>query len=629
MPPVDPDSSPMSNVTSLGVALSMAVDDVVADLKERTNGSRYVLDDGVEDLFLVAARTSTEAFAHWLSSGDPKSARTEGMGASRIFGQLAARNDAALNEVTKRCIRWHDAVAARLSSDATRLGLEDGLSQARSMLQRSLHVTLVRMTEAFEVERQLVHQALVARQEEVIFQASHDVLTGLPNRDLIIDRIEQLLVRHGRFGTKAAVLFIDLDKFKAVNDNLGHGVGDHLLRAVAVRLGQVLRESDTLGRLSGDEFVVVADCIPPEDAPELICERILAALREPFALESPGSAPISITASIGVATGTRLPAEEILNNADIAMYRAKRNGRNRYVCFEPEMLTAVATRFELETVLKHAVEQEEFVLVYQPVFNLASMAITGAEALLRWRHPTRGIIAPGEFISHLEESGLIIDVGRWVLDQAIRRGAEWHRQDQRLEISVNLSARQLDSDQVVTQIEAALDGSGLDPHSLCVEVTETTLMHDLDKALDRLRGIRSLGVRIAIDDFGTGYSSFAHLQQFPVDVLKIDQSFIQRLSHGRSGEMLVHAQIQLAKALGIDTVAEGVEDAYQLDFLIEEQCTSAQGFLLSRPLDASAIDDFIGQWRGQVPVGTEVGEQRLRRIRASLSRVRRSREKAD
>jgi predicted signal transduction protein with EAL and GGDEF domain len=364
-----------------------------------------------------------------------------------------------------------------------------------------------------------------------------------------------------------------------------------------------------LGRLGGDEFIVVANCVPPEDAPDLICRRILDALREPFDLAIPGSAPISVTASIGVATGGHAPAEEILKSADIAMYRAKREGKNRYVCFESEMLADVATWFELESDLKRAVESGDIFLEYQPVVNLATMSITGAEALLRWRHPTRGTIAPSEFISHLEESDLISVVGRWVLEQACRDGAVWHRHGNRLEISVNLSARQLDTDQIVTDIQAALDRNAFDAQSLCVEVTETAMMHDLDMALLRLRAISSLGVRIAIDDFGTGYSSFAHLERFPVNVLKIDQSFIQRLSNEPSARVLVHAQIQLAKALRIETLAEGVEEPYQLACLKEEECTSAQGFLLCRPLAAAAIEGFIQGWDDRVADGTEVGRR--------------------
>jgi diguanylate cyclase (GGDEF)-like protein len=511
-----------------------------------------------------------------------------------------------------------------LTYDAPRLGIGNALNTALSMLQRSLFVTLVRMTETFESERQSVHRALLDRQEEIVFHASHDQLTGLPNRDLIVDRIEQLLVQHNRFGTKAVVLFINIDNFKSINDNLGHDTGDQILRAVAERLDQVLRESDTLGRLGGDEFVVVADRIPTADAASLMCERILAVLREPLAPEGLATAPVSLTASVGVASGSDLPGDELLKNAGIAMYRAKRQGKNSYVHFEPEMRRAVVTRFELEADLKRAVEHGQFILDYQPVFDLGSMSITGAEALLRWEHPTRGIVAPGEFIPYLEESDLIAVVGRWVLDEATRRAAGWKSEGRQPEISINLSARQLDRDQIVTEIRAALDGTGLDPSSLCVEVTETTLMRDLDEALKRLRAIKALGVRIAIDDFGTGYSSFAHLQQFPFDVLKIDQSFIQRLAYGQSAEMLVRSQIQLAKALHIETVAEGVEEPYQLDFLLGEGCSSAQGFLLSRPIGASEIDAFMGLSRIPRPVRAGTVARRFPGLRASLARERHS-----
>jgi diguanylate cyclase (GGDEF)-like protein len=315
----------------------MAIDDVVTGLRGRTLESNCVLDEGVEAIFLAAAKTSTAAFSYWLSSGDPDLARRDGLDAVRDFAQLAARNDAPLNEVTKRCLRWHDSVESQLRGDAIRLGVEENLPEALSMLQRSLYTTLVRMTEAFEVERQNSYRELVAHQERITFEANHDAMTGLPNRALIVDRIEQLLTRHGRFGSEATVLFIDLDNFKVINDDLGHSVGDHLLQAVATRVRRVLRESDTLGRLGGDEFIVVADCIPPLDAPELICERVLNAFREPFELESPGTSPVSITASIGVATGTQGPAEEIVKSADIAMYKAKRAGKNCHVVFKPEM----------------------------------------------------------------------------------------------------------------------------------------------------------------------------------------------------------------------------------------------------------------------------------------------------
>jgi diguanylate cyclase (GGDEF)-like protein len=597
----DSDEEVLRSIAVLGHELSLGVDAVIADLHRRTQLSGHVLEEDVENLFLAAGRRSTEAFAVWMISGNPEIARREGLKASQIFGELAARNDAPLNEATKRCMRWYDAVASYLQPVAIELDLNRCLPEAVAMLDRSLKVTIVRMTESFEIERQRMHESLMAQQARVAFQANHDALTGLPDRSLIMDRIEQLLLRHPRFGTEATVLFLDLDNFKAINDNFGHSVGDHLLQAVGERLGGVLRESDTLGRLGGDEFIVVADCVPPREAPELICHRLLTALEVPFNLNVSGFSPLRMTASIGVATGTHLPAEDILRHADIAMYRAKRDGKNRCVCFEEEMLKSVATSFELDTDLQRALQDGEFKLLYQPVIDLTSMAVVGVEALLRWRHPTRGLLGPSEFISHLEESGLIAAVGKWVLDEATGQATSWLESGRRLhlEMGVNLSRRELDSDDVVARIASALDQSGLNPNDLCIEVTETGVMSNLESALSRLEAIRDLGVRIAIDDFGTGHSSLSHLQQFPVDLLKIDQSFIRRLFLERSGGMLVRAQIQLAHALEIETQAKGVEDGAQLAFLRQERCGRAQGFHISHPLEPSAIEEFIARWPGQ------------------------------
>lgn len=330
---------PLSNgVAVLGRELDLTVERIVADLHQRSQRSDHVLDSDVEVLFLAAARSSTKAFALWMTSGNPDVARSEGLSASQIFGQLAARNDAPLNEVTKRCMRWHDAVAARLQEIASSFGVQDSLLEALTMLQRSLRVTIVRMTEAFERERSSMQESLALHQEKIAFLATHDALTGLPSRSLIIDRIDQLLIRHHRYGTKATVIFIDLDDFKAVNDNLGHGAGDQLLRSVSERLGTKIRETDTLGRLGGDEFVVVADSSPPYTAPALICRRLLSAFEEPFDLSPFGYSTIQMTASIGVATASGLSSEEILHRADTAMYEAKRNGKNRSVSFSAEVL---------------------------------------------------------------------------------------------------------------------------------------------------------------------------------------------------------------------------------------------------------------------------------------------------
>jgi diguanylate cyclase (GGDEF)-like protein len=334
---VDANETSATGIATLGRELKLAVELIVADQRQLTQISDHVLDEDVENLFLSAARTSTEAFSLWMTSGNPDIARQAGLDASEIFGQLAARNDAPLNEAAKRCMRWHDVVALHLKEIAATQGVEDCLPEALAMLQRSLRVTIVRMTESFERERLRMQASLALQQERIAFLASHDALTGLPSRSVIIDRIGQLLVRHRRYESEATVIFVDLDDFKAVNDNLGHDAGNHLLQAVSERLGAVIRETDTLGRLGGDEFIVVADCIPPNAAPELICQRLLAAFEEPFDLQAYGYSTIQITASVGMATGSHLSVEDILKRADIAMYRAKRDGKNRFVSFEIEM----------------------------------------------------------------------------------------------------------------------------------------------------------------------------------------------------------------------------------------------------------------------------------------------------
>ena len=386
------------------------------------------------------------------------------------------------------------------------------------MLDISLRLTLVQMCECFDAERQLADQELDRRQRALAFMATHDALTGLPNRTLIVDRLEQMLLRARHSKTPVAALFIDLDNFKGINDTLGHGVGDQLLQAVAARLDGVVRDVDALGRLGGDEFVVVAADMSLMAGPELVAERLLDALKEPIKLGDEQTR-VSVTASIGIATGDRASAGELLRDADIAMYRAKWGGRNRYVLFECGMADAVQSRMELEMDLRVALENDEFFLAFQPTFNLSDMSPTGLEALIRWDSPTRGVVQPDDFIPLLEETGLIVDIGRWVLGQACAQGAAWRRTGYPVGIAVNVSARQLDSDQIVQDVEHALTESGLDPGALTIEITETTLMRDAQETVRRLTAIKDLGVRIAIDDFGTGYSSLGHLRQFPVDAL--------------------------------------------------------------------------------------------------------------
>jgi diguanylate cyclase (GGDEF)-like protein len=432
-------------------------------------------------------------------------------------------------------------------------------------------------------------------EEELAFMATHDSLTGLPNRTLILDRVEQMLVRSRRSQTPVAALFVDLDNFKSINDTLGHDAGDELLRAVAARLDGVVRATDTLGRLGGDEFVVVAEDLSLAAGPELVAERLLEALEQPFTLGTGDGAStgLTVTASVGIAAGERSTAADLLRDADIAMYRAKWDGKNRYVVFEAVMQDALERRMQLEMDLRGALENDEFFLVYQPTFDLRDMSPTGLEALIRWNSPTRGLIQPDDFIPTLEETGLIVEVGKWVLEEACRQGAKWRKAGHEIGMAVNVSARQLDTDELVSEVRDALSNSGLQPSALTLEITETSLMRNAGQTARRLTAIKELGVRVAIDDFGTGYSSLAHLQKFPVDALKIDRSFISGLTDNQEGETLLHALVQLGKALSIETLAEGIEHQRELSLLQDEQCDSGQGFLFARPLDAAATEAFL------------------------------------
>jgi EAL domain-containing protein (putative c-di-GMP-specific phosphodiesterase class I) len=303
-------------------------------------------------------------------------------------------------------------------------------------------------------------------------------------------------------------------------------------------------------------------------------------------------------------------AEELLRNADIAMYRAKWDGRNRYAVFEAGMRETVQRRVELEMDLREALEGEEFFLAYQPTIDLSDMRPTGVEALLRWRHPERGVLQPESFIPLLEETGLIAGVGRWVLERACAQGAAWRAAGYPVAMAVNVSARQLDSDQITADIEAALSGSGLEAAALTIEITETTLMRNVEETARRLAAIKALGVRIAIDDFGTGYSSLAHLQRFPVDALKIDRSFIAGLASNPEGETLIHSLVQLGKALAIETFAEGIEQPHELSLLKDENCDSGQGFLFARPLDVESVEAFLRQSIGADAPAVAPGSQR-------------------
>ena len=425
-------------------------------------------------------------------------------------------------------------------------------------------------------------------------QAFHDALTGLANRALFRDRVQHALAGASRHPTGVGVLFLDLDGFKTVNDSLGHASGDHLLLAVSQRLLSCVRPGDTVARLGGDEFAVLVD-EASESVATAAATRILTALDEPVTID--GRA-VGVSASIGVVLGDiGDDADELLKRADTAMYAAKAAGKCRYMTFEPHMHDRALERLEISTELQLALQRDELVLHYQPIVHLSDGSIHGVEALVRWQHPVRGLVPPGSFIPVAEESGLIESIGRWVLDRACQQARRWQADGRRpCAVSVNLSGRHLQNPAVVDDVRTALEGSGLDPALVTLEVTESILMTDTAESHDRLRALKDLGVRISIDDFGTGYSSLSYLRRFPVDVLKIDKSFVNDLRN-RSDDSyaFVRAIVQLGQTLRLKTVAEGIEHEEQRDALRDIGCDYGQGYLFARPLPPEAVAG-LGAW---------------------------------
>ncbi len=453
--------------------------------------------------------------------------------------------------------------------------------------------------------RQRAITMVAAKTAELSFQALHDSLTGLPNRALVLDRAERMLARARRHDVPVAAMYVDLDGFKQVNDTFGHGAGDELLRVVAARLKATLRESDTVGRLAGDEFIVLLESASLEAGPELVAQRILDVLIGPITLEAAPNTPLTVTASIGIAMGQRPDPERLFRDADLALYEAKAAGKNRYALFEQEMQVAAQERLDLEFELTGALDAGQLFLMYQPIFDLRSETATGVEALLRWRHPTRGIVAPDAFIPLAEQNGMIVEIGRWVLDRACAQAAAWHAAGHDLTMAVNVSGRQLDEDSLVEYVRAALERHDIDPPTLTLEITETALMRDAEASARRLVELKALGVKISIDDFGTGYSSLAYLRQFPIDALKIDRSFISGMASSSASTALIHTLVQLGKTLQIETLGEGIEQQAQLRRLQREDCDSGQGFLFARPLTARGMERFLKQ-----PVGRETTSER-------------------
>ena len=434
----------------------------------------------------------------------------------------------------------------------------------------------------------------IESERRLAFLAQFDALTGLPNRTLLADRFSQMLVQARRRGAQLGALFVDLDEFKLVNDSLGHGAGDELLKEIARRLQATVRSGDTVARIVGDEFaIVLADLARPEDA-AVVAQKLIEALLAPVDVRGH---EVFVTASIGIALfpSDGNDAEALLAAADAAMYRAKQAGRNSFQFYTPEINRRTKARAVLGRELRRALERDEFRLVYQPKFDLKSERPSGAEALLRWQHPSRGVVLPAEFIAILEESGLISQIGEWVLRQACADIRTWQGRGVRaLPIAVNLSARQFRQLDLAARIRSIVDAAGVAPELIELEITESQLMQDPDHAIRAMRSLASAGVRIAIDDFGTGYSSLAYLTRFPVSALKIDRSFVAGILQQGGDATIVRTIIEMAHTLGLAVIAEGVEHEGQKHFLRGLGCEQAQGYLFGKPVDADGMAELAG-----------------------------------
>jgi diguanylate cyclase (GGDEF)-like protein len=477
-------------------------------------------------------------------------------------------------------------------------GLQDELLAVKAVQEGAQDYLIKGRVDGDSLGRSISY-AIERKQSEMVLarKAMHDGLTGLPNRALFLDRLIHAAAWSKRHDSTFCVMFIDLDRFKLINDSLGHEVGDEVLIEVAHRLGTALRNSDTAARFGGDEFIVLCEDISDEQQAIRVADRIINAIEQPLELVND---TMFVSASIGivVASGTDVDEPEaLIREADAAMYRAKKRGV-RCELFDNDLRSRVAERQGVEQGLEEALERDEFKVLYQPQIDLQSGEIVGVEALVRWDHPERGLLAPSEFLWLAEETGLIIPIGTSVLKEALRQAEHWRasRPEKELQISVNLSGRQHGDPQLLEVVERALQETSTDPGRLCLEITETVLMEDVDSTFDTLTQLKQLGVKLSVDDFGTGYSSLSSLKRFPIDSLKVDRSFVAGLGEGRGSEdaAIVTAVISLAHTLGLTAIAEGVETADQLEQIKALDCDVAQGFYFARPRPATVIDELLG-----------------------------------
>ncbi|MGH2358840.1 MAG: putative bifunctional diguanylate cyclase/phosphodiesterase [Candidatus Limnocylindria bacterium] len=497
-------------------------------------------------------------------------------GAEKLISEVVARPD--LERVGELRMRHADGSWRVLECVATNL-LDDPAVAGVVLNYRDV-------TERKALEAQLTHQAF------------HDPLTGLANRALFIDRVQHALVRRAADGRRVAVIFCDLDDFKTINDSLGHAAGDEVLAAVAERFGRALRPADTVARLGGDEFAFLVEDVSDTRRAVSLARRVSATLAAPFAI---AGKEVVVRASLGIAVSRRSvdDAGTLLRNADAAMYTAKAAERGGYAVFEPGMHQAAVERLELEADLRLAIERNQLVLHYQPIVALDSQEIVGFEALVRWQHPERGLLAPASFLRVAEETGLILPIGQWVLTSACHQGRRWQANAPpatRPSISINLSAQEIHDPTLVERVAGVLRETHVDVLSVILEITETSMLQDADATVTTLAGLKRLGVKLAIDDFGTGYSSLSYLRRLPVDILKIDRSFVRGAGRSREDETLIEAVFRMGHSLGMQTVVEGIEDPEQRDHLLALGCEFGQGFYFGRPVEAAAASELL---RGQ------------------------------
>ena len=491
-----------------------------------------------------------------------------------------------IRQLLKGLIPTYQMEKRYLHKDGHEVWVNWSVSLARDAYSKSVHLIfqIQDITNRKQAEQQLHHDAF------------HDALTGLPNRALFMDHLKLAIARAKRNPEQRyAVLYLDLDRFKIINDSLGHMIGDQLLIGIARRLEKCLRPGDTVARLGGDEFVILVEDISAENEMIVIAERIQKELRLPFNLSG---REVFTTVSLGIApsAATYEQAEEILRDDDTAMYRAKTGGKARHEVFDREMHARAMNLLQLETDLRRAIERQEFFIQYQPIVGLEDFSLRGFEALVRWQHPERGFISPIDFIPVAEETGLIVHIGEFVLRESCTQMQRWQKMfpsDPPLFISVNLSGRQFAQHDLINEVAYILNETKIEPHTLKLEITESVVMENIETATEMLRQLRALGVQLSIDDFGTGYSSLSYLHRFPIDTLKIDRSFVTRMSENNENMEIVRTIVMLAQNLGMDVVAEGVETNEQLALLRKLGCENGQGYFFSKPVHTDGAEKII------------------------------------